>query len=348
VTLRQLLTFATVARLGSVQASARELGISEPAVSAAVGTLRKEFGDRLYRREGGALVLTPAGRHLASLAAEITDLADRARHADDEGGRRLHVAVTVDVEEHVVAPLLAAFTDREPNLNATVGVESPERFADLLVHRRADITLGPRPAVHGHRPLVAVAFLRFQLAVVASAAHPLAGEATIEPAVLERQPWCVGPGGVGRDTAIGRLHASARITPADVRAFPSDAAALSAVAAGDGIMLTLAHAALPELRRGAIVRIGVAGTPIHDQWYATTLDATRRCRRHRPGRPGSPARAADAGPASATPSARPRPGPAREDPGRRRPHTATAPARPGPARSHPHAPPCPAPRSAPH
>jgi len=272
VTLRQLLTFATVARLGSVQASARELGISEPAVSAAVGTLRKEFGDRLYRREGGALVLTPAGRHLASLAAEITDLADRARHADDEGGRRLHVAVTVDVEEHVVAPLLAAFTDREPNLNATVGVESPERFADLLVHRRADITLGPRPAVHGHRPLVAVAFLRFQLAIVASAAHPLAGEATIEPAVLERQPWCVGPGGVGRDTAIGRLHASARITPADVRAFPSDAAALSAVAAGDGIMLTLAHAALPELRRGAIVRIGVAGTPIHDQWYATTLD----------------------------------------------------------------------------
>lgn len=272
MTLRQLLTFATVARLGSVQASARELGISEPAVSAAVGTLRKEFGDRLYRREGGALVLTPAGRHLASLAAEITDLADRARHADDEGGRRLHVAVTVDVEEHVVAPLLAAFTDREPNLNATVGVESPERFADLLVHRRADITLGPRPAVHGHRPLVAVAFLRFQLAVVASAAHPLAGEATIEPAVLERQPWCVGPGGVGRDTAIGRLHASARITPADVRAFPSDAAALSAVAAGDGIMLTLAHAALPELRRGAIVRIGVAGTPIHDQWYATTLD----------------------------------------------------------------------------
>ncbi len=182
------------------------------------------------------------------------------------------MAVTVDVEEHVVAPLLAAFTDREPNLNATVGVESPERFADLLVHRRADITLGPRPAVHGHRPLVAVAFLRFQLAVVASAAHPLAGEATIEPAVLERQPWCVGPGGVGRDTAIGRLHASARITPADVRAFPSDAAALSAVAAGDGIMLTLAHAALPELRRGAIVRIGVAGTPIHDQWYATTLD----------------------------------------------------------------------------
>jgi len=272
VTLRQLLTFATVARLGSVQSSARELGISEPAVSAAVGTLRKEFGDRLYRREGGALVLTPAGRHLASLAAEITDLADRARHADDEGGRRLHVAVTVDVEEHVVAPLLAAFTDREPNLNATVGVESPERFADLLVHRRADITLGPRPAVHGHRPLVAVAFLRFQLAIVASAAHPLAGEATIEPAVLERQPWCVGPGGVGRDTAIGRLHASARITPADVRAFPSDAAALSAVAAGDGIMLTLAHAALPELRRGAIVRIGVAGTPIHDQWYATTLD----------------------------------------------------------------------------
>jgi hypothetical protein len=65
---------------------------------------------------------------------------------------------------------------------------------------------------------------------------------------------------------------SAQITPPDIRAFPSDAAALSAVAAGDGVMLTLSHAAHGALRLGTIARVDVAGTPIHDRWYACTLD----------------------------------------------------------------------------
>lgn len=277
MTLRQLLTFATVARLGSVQASARELGISEPAVSAAVGALRKEFGDELYLREGRALVLTSAGRHLASLAAEITDLADRARHAvadDDEGRRELHVAVSTDVEEHVVAPLLAAFTDREPDVDATVAVEPAQRFLDLLIHRRADITLGPRPPATAHRATVAVPFLRHQSIVVAARGHPLADRSAIPPTVLESEIWCVGPGGIEPDTMLRRFIDRSGMAPADLRAFPSDAAALSAVTAGDGVMLSLSHAAYAGLQRNTLTKLDVTGTPMHDRWFATTLDET--------------------------------------------------------------------------
>src|SRR3954470_3855191 len=97
MTLRQLATFATVARLGSVKAAARELGISEPAVSAAVGALRRGLGGERYHREGHALVLTAQGRRLASLAGEIGALAGRARLSLDEQEpveRPLQVAVT--------------------------------------------------------------------------------------------------------------------------------------------------------------------------------------------------------------------------------------------------------------
>lgn len=275
MTLRQLLTFATVARLGSVQASARELGISEPAVSAAVGALRREFGDDLYQREGGALVLTRAGRHLASLAAEITDLADRARHAVGAEGlprRELHVAVSMDVEEHVVAPLLAAFTDREPELDIAVAVEPPEAFGELLLHRRADVTLGPRPGTAPGRPVVAVPFLRYQLVVVAARGDPITETPAVPARKLEHRPWCVGPGSVDDGTAIAAFLAASNIAPDDVRAFPSDAAALSAVAAGEGVMLTLAHAAQPGLQRGALARVDVAGTPVQGRWFVATLD----------------------------------------------------------------------------
>src|SRR5512132_3644345 len=98
MTLRQLATFATVSRLGSVRAAARELGISEPAVSAAIGVLRRELGDELYHREGHALVLTAQGQRLATLATEIGALAARARSSlgerEEPVQRPLQIAVT--------------------------------------------------------------------------------------------------------------------------------------------------------------------------------------------------------------------------------------------------------------
>jgi hypothetical protein len=81
----------------------------------------------------------------------------------------------------------------------------------------------------------------------------------------------VGPGGVERSTPAGAYFAHSRIAPPDVRAYPSDAAALAAVASGEGVMLALLHAALPWLQRRALCRLDVRGTPLADRWYACTL-----------------------------------------------------------------------------
>jgi hypothetical protein len=51
-----------------------------------------------------------------------------------------------------------------------------------------------------------------------------------------------------------------------VRAFPSDAAALSAVAAGEGVMLALSH-----MRTPSVAALAIRGTPVVALWYASTL-----------------------------------------------------------------------------
>jgi LysR family transcriptional regulator, low CO2-responsive transcriptional regulator len=268
MTLRQLAAFATVARLGSVKAAARELGISEPAVSAAVGVLRRELGDELYHREGQALVLTAQGQRLASLATEIGALAGRATTTLSEREpveRILHIAVTGCVEEHIAGPLLAAFSERTPAVHAVVEVESAARFADLLHHRRADITLGPRPGL-AEAGLVTAPFLRYRMVVVAPHAHRLAGYDDIPAAELARERWLVGSEGAEAGSPTAQYFARARIEPADVRAFPSDAAALSAVAGGEGVMLVLSH-----IQTSSVTRLAVRGTPVEDLWYASTL-----------------------------------------------------------------------------
>jgi len=274
MTLRQLATFATVARLGSVKAAARELGVSEPAVSAAVGVLRRELGDDLYHRAGNALVLTAQGERLASLAVDIGALEGRARTTLDAQApvdRLLHIAVTATVEEHVVGPLLGAFTERTPDVHATVEVEPAARFADLLDHRRADITLGPRPSLAQAPDLVATPFLRHRLVIVAPPSHRLAAREDIAPSELAAERWLVGAEGAGIHSPTAQYFSRARIDPPDVRAFQSDAAALSAVAAGEGLMLALWHATTVELRSRSVVRLSVRGTPVVELWYASTL-----------------------------------------------------------------------------
>ena len=66
MTLAQLQSFVLVARHGSVKAAAAELEVTEPAVSVAVGALRRELGDDLFVRIGRGIALTAGGRRLAA------------------------------------------------------------------------------------------------------------------------------------------------------------------------------------------------------------------------------------------------------------------------------------------
>jgi DNA-binding transcriptional LysR family regulator len=267
-----------VARLGSVKAAARALGVSEPAVSEAVKALRLDLGDDLFVRGAGGIVLTPGGQRLAGAAAEIVGIADQARRAVRESRGEaplLRIVATGTVSEHVVAPLIDAFQRRTPHIEVSVEVEPASSFAALLADRRADVALGPRPAADGGR-LEAVPFLRYKLIVVAGREHRLSGAHGLAPGALGGERWLVGPSGAEPDTPVGAFLARHRITPHEVRAYASDAAALGAAEAGQGVMLAVAHTVVGALRRGALARLDVRETPVEGLWHATALSADRR------------------------------------------------------------------------
>jgi DNA-binding transcriptional LysR family regulator len=273
VTLTQLRAFATVARMGSVTAAARVLGVSEPAVSSAVAALRRDLGDTLFVRAGGGLRLTPGGERLAAAASEIVGLEDRLRREVGEArGERglLRLAVSPAVAEYASAPLLDAFTRRWPTLEVAQEVAAPEDFAALVADRRADVALGPAPAPAPG--IETVAFLRYRLVVVAAPRHPLTGRRGLPLSALGGERWLVGPA----DAELAGFFAERGLTPPERGAFATEAAALSAAAAGEGVMLAIAHTALDALRHGALTRLDVRGTPREGLWHASTLAADRR------------------------------------------------------------------------
>ena len=68
---RRLLAFATLAQIGSFTLAAKELHLTQSAVSHAIKALEDELGLRLFERRGRRVGLTPAGRQLLIRAQRI-------------------------------------------------------------------------------------------------------------------------------------------------------------------------------------------------------------------------------------------------------------------------------------
>jgi LysR family transcriptional regulator, low CO2-responsive transcriptional regulator len=276
MTLAQLQSFVLVARHGSVKAAAAELDVTEPAVSVAVAALRKELGDELFVREGRGIALTAGGRRLAALASEILGLAEQARRSvqDSPGqSRSMRVVATSLVAEHI-GPLIEAFTARDTGLEVAIESAPGASFTDALEHRRADLALGPRPGPE-RSSIATVPFLRCRLIIVAAPGHALAGRRSIAPHELASERWLVGPPEIDPSTAAGLFFSRNGLEPKEIVSYASHAAAIAAAAAGDGLLLTLAHSVLEEVRRRALVRVDVRGTPIIEMWHASTLGLGR-------------------------------------------------------------------------
>jgi molybdate transport repressor ModE-like protein len=275
VTLSQLRTFTAVARRGSLTAAARELGVSVPAVSAALASLRKEFGDELVIRSGGGTALTPGGLRLAAAAAEMVGIADQARRAvleAREGSSVLRIAATNEIGEYAIGPLVDSFRLGRPRLRVAVTTAPAIELEAMLRDRRADVVLGPRliaADIDSHP------FLRVKTIVVAGPEHPLAGRSGVDPMLLRNEPWLVGPGGSDPATPLAAAARALAIPLERIREEPSHAGATMAIEMGRGIGPALAHAVTDELRRGALVRLDVPGTPFEMIWQLSTLARSR-------------------------------------------------------------------------
>ncbi len=250
----QLRAFSTVVRLGTVKDAARELGVSEAAVSAHVAQLRKELGDRLFTRSKAGLAFTPGGLRLATRANEMLGLQDQTVREVSEAGRGrrvLRLAVSSLFGEYAAPGLIGLFSTRADDLDVEMSVRPPGHFEAMLVGRSADMAIGPTmralDEAISHKP-----FLKYQVVAVAGPTHPLAGQ-RVSAAQLLKQIWLLGPeaaGGPGVVTAMVEAH---RVPEANQRIFQSHAAALEETRRGRGIGLAVEFSVAQDLAAGRLV-----------------------------------------------------------------------------------------------
>lgn len=274
----QLRAFACVVRLGSVKAAARELQVSEAAVSMHVAQLRKELGDVLFTRTGSGLAFSPGGLRLASRAVEILGLQDRTvREVSQAGhGRRvLRIAGSSLFAEHAAPGLIELFAGRADDLEVELSVRAVGEFPALLAARTVDVAIGPAPATPP-AGLTALQFLRYEVVTVARPGHPMAMHPghpghPLTPDQARRQCWCLGPAAVAPDGLVPEMVRRLGVPEANQQIFQSHAAALEEAKRTDSVALALRFAVAGDLAAKRLVTLEGPGLRAQGRWAALAL-----------------------------------------------------------------------------
>lgn len=148
--LDQLRVFDHLHRERHLTRAARQVGLSQPAMSRALGRLREAFGDPLFVRTPRGMLPTPRAEQLAP---EIRDLLQRAsalvRPPDLDLATldRAFVIGSVDFLEADLIPRLAALLAREAPRASITSRPLDGGASEALASGRFDLAIGVRPTL---------------------------------------------------------------------------------------------------------------------------------------------------------------------------------------------------------
>ncbi|HEX5660150.1 MAG TPA: LysR family transcriptional regulator [Polyangiales bacterium] len=204
-TLRQLEVFLSVAKQDSVTRAARELALSQSAVSEALAELEGQFGIQLFERVGKRLQLSELGRALRpaaeSLHAQALELEGQLASQARVGTVR--IGATLSIGDYLVPPLMARFmTDHG---RATLHVANTAEIARKVLNFELDIGIVEGEVVEPQ--LEVVRWRADELVVFCAPTHPFAKKKRLSDADLRSARWIVREPGSGTRQAFERaLH----------------------------------------------------------------------------------------------------------------------------------------------
>ncbi len=269
-------------RDGSTVKAADRLGMSQPAVSAALGRLRHALGDALFVRKGQGIEPTLVARDLATPVRDILDrveavLAGPAAFRPERTNLSFKIGGSDAIGELLMPPLLKRLQTEAPGARVQLVDLVPDNSAQTLEREGVDLALIPGLRDFPEWVERRLAY-RAPYSVIAAAGHVALTEARLaEGDTVPLDLFCTlghvlfAPdgklSGVG-DTALSELGRRRRI----VASLPSFAGVARTVAASEAVALM--PNPLAEVFRDryglAIYQppMPVPGTPVYMCWHA--------------------------------------------------------------------------------
>jgi len=188
---RQVRAFSVLARTGSFTQTARELHITQSAISHSIKALEHDVGCRLLDRLGKKVVLTQAGEQLLQHATKILLEMENAReslgHLGKWGRGRLRIGASTTACQHLIPPVLREFKESFPDHVITIEPGDTSALVSALLRHRIDLAIAiepdKEPQLEFH-PL-----FNDELHFITGALHPWAKSRRVERSEVPKQNY---------------------------------------------------------------------------------------------------------------------------------------------------------------
>jgi LysR family transcriptional regulator for metE and metH len=261
-----------VAGEGTVTGAAKQLHVTQSALSHQLRDAEERLGTRLFLRVGKKMVLTPAGNHLLATANRLLDELARAEEqvSNLNGGSAGVIRLCTECYTcyHWLPSLLKNFHAKFPKVEVTIDVASTRQPVEALLNGKLDVAIlfcAPK-----NKNLVLTKICEDQMLIVMSATHRLSHSKRVRAKDLEGETVLCYPPREESTLCKQFLH-PAGVTPKEVLEIPLTEAVMEMVSAGMGIALLAQWAIAPYLKHGRVVARPFTTRGVKRTWYAATL-----------------------------------------------------------------------------
>lgn len=141
--------FYAVANAGNISKAAKELYISQPAISKSIQKLEEGIGTKLFSRSSRGVTLTPEGEllygHVKSAFEALHLGEEKLRRSIELGIGHLTIGVSSTLCKYLLLPYLKDFIKQYPHINITIACHSTNHTLRLLEEEKIDIGLIGKP-----------------------------------------------------------------------------------------------------------------------------------------------------------------------------------------------------------
>ena len=239
----QLKSFFWVARLGSITQAARQLGLSQPTVTAQIKSLEDLYEVELFARQSGRLAITDAGLKLLpqveQLLLQAAQIESSLRQAGTVQQGQLRIGATAP---YYVLDIIQRYQAALPLVDISIQSGNSRQMIQALAEYQVDLATSSH--LDSDPRLLRIELGRDPLALVVHAQHPLAclthpvslKELAGEPLILREHG------------SMTRLHteqmlASAQVSPRKILEIASRESIREAVIRNMGVSVFARHEA---------------------------------------------------------------------------------------------------------
>lgn len=259
INLNHFYYFYEVARHGSFTRAARELLVSQSALSTQIKSLEQEMGGPLFDRRKGGVDLTESGEMAYGTAERVFQEVDQLLADLRASERQFTGVVTIgtvnSIGIYVLPEVFSQFRERFPDIRLKVDFQEGERVIDRLLQGRVDFAIVPWNRRYGE--LDGTRLTTNKMFLVAPPGHPLLELETLAPRELEAYPFVGYQEGMVTRAMVDSLFKRMALTIEYAIESTNAATIKHMVIAGMGLAVLPEFAVSDELRRGDLIRLDV-------------------------------------------------------------------------------------------